>query len=321
MSDPSFATQSQLSRGARIADWFKRAANSDVAYSFVRSPLTMLATLVTIVMILAAFFAHWIAPHDPFNVATLSLLDSELPPAWEDMGDPRFLLGTDNLGRDVLSTILHGSRISLLVGFASIILAMVIGIALGLIAGYKGGLIDAFIMRVAEIQLSFPTILVALLINGVMRGVMPASQHNELAIMVLILSIGLSSWVQFARTVRASSMVERNKEYVLAARLIGVKQFRIMVRHILPNVMGPILVIATLGLATAVLTEATLSFLGVGVPPNQPSLGTLINIGSDYLFSGLWWITIFPGVALAMLVLSVNVVGDWLRDVLNPRLR
>lgn len=321
MSDPAIDTKSRLSRGARIADWLKRASDSDVAHSFVRSPLTMLAALITVVMIAAAVFAHWIAPHDPFNVATLSLLDSELPPAWDERGDARFLLGTDNLGRDVLSTILHGSRISLLVGFASIVLAMVLGIALGLIAGYKGGLIDAFIMRAAEIQLSFPTILVALLINGVMRGVLPPSQHNELAILVLILSIGLSNWVHFARTVRASTMVERNKEYVLAARLIGVRPFRIMMRHVLPNVMGPILVIATLGVATAVLTEATLSFLGVGVPPNQPSLGTLINIGSDYLFSGLWWITIFPGAALAILVLSVNVVGDWLRDVLNPRLR
>jgi peptide/nickel transport system permease protein len=313
--------QKEATASSPLLEGGRRLLDSDVVYSFVRSPLTMTASIVTILMILAALFAGSIAPHNPFDVASLNLLDSELPPAWEAQGDPRYLLGTDNLGRDVLSTILYGSRISLFVGFTSVILAMAIGIGLGLVAGYKGGLIDAFIMRVAEIQLSFPTILVALLINGVMRGVLPPSQHNELAILVLVLAIGLSNWVQFARTVRASTMVERNKEYVLAARLIGVRPLIVMVRHVLPNVMGPILVIATLSLATAVLTEATLSFLGVGVPPNQPSLGSLINVGSDFLFSGLWWITIFPGATLVVLVLSVNVVGDWLRDVLNPRLR
>lgn len=306
---------------ARFGDGVRRALDSDVFHSFMKSPVTIVASIVTLLMILASVFAPLVAPHDPFDVATLNLMDSELPPAWEAEGDVRYLLGTDNLGRDVLSSILYGSRVSLLVGFTSIVLSMFIGIALGLVAGYKGGLIDAFIMRVAEIQLSFPTILVALLINGVMRGVLPPSQHAELTILVLVLSIGLSNWVQFARTVRASTLVERNKEYVLAARLIGVKPFFVMLRHVLPNVMGPILVIATLGLAGAVLTEATLSFLGVGVPPTEPSLGTLINVGSDYLFSGDWWITIFPGAALAILVLAVNLVGDWLRDALNPKLR
>ena len=289
---------------ARFGDGVKRALDSDIFHSFLKSPVTIVASIVTLVMILASVFAPLVAPHDPFDVATLNLLDSELPPFWAAEGDARYLLGTDNLGRDVFSTILYGSRVSLLVGFTSVVLSMVIGIALGLIAGYKGGLIDAFIMRVAEIQLSFPTILVALLINGIMRGVLPPSQHAELTILVLVLSIGLSNWVQFARTVRASTLVERNKEYVLAARLIGVKPFFVM-----------------LGLAGAVLTEATLSFLGVGVPPTEPSLGTLINVGSDYLFSGAWWITIFPGAALAILVLAVNLVGDWLRDALNPKLR
>ena len=306
---------------ARFGDGLRRALDSDVFHSFLKSPVTIVASIVTLVMIFASVFAPLVAPHDPFDVATLNLLDSELPPFWAAEGDARYLLGTDNLGRDVFSTILYGSRVSLLVGFTSVVLSMVIGIALGLVAGYKGGLIDAFIMRVAEIQLSFPTILVALLINGVMRGVLPPSQHAELAVLVLVLSIGLSNWVQFARTVRASTLVERNKEYVLAARLIGVKPLFVMLRHVLPNVMGPILVIATLGLAGAVLTEATLSFLGVGVPPTEPSLGTLINVGSDYLFSGAWWITIFPGAALAILVLAVNLVGDWLRDALNPKLR
>ncbi|RKQ70331.1 ABC transporter permease [Oceanibaculum indicum] len=306
---------------ARFGDGVKRALDSDIFHSFLKSPVTIVASIVTLVMILASVFAPLVAPHDPFDVATLNLLDSELPPFWEADGDARYLLGTDNLGRDVFSTILYGSRVSLLVGFTSVVLSMVLGIALGLVAGYKGGLIDAFIMRVAEIQLSFPTILVALLINGIMRGLLPPAQHAELTILVLVLSIGLSNWVQFARTVRASTLVERNKEYVLAARLIGVKPFFVMLRHVLPNVMGPILVIATLGLAGAVLTEATLSFLGVGVPPTEPSLGTLINVGSDYLFSGAWWITIFPGAALAILVLAVNLVGDWLRDALNPKLR
>ncbi|EKE69176.1 ABC transporter permease [Oceanibaculum indicum] len=306
---------------ARFGDGVKRALDSDIFHSFLKSPVTIVASIVTLVMILASVFAPLVAPHDPFDVATLNLLDSELPPFWEADGDARYLLGTDNLGRDVFSPILYGSRVSLLVGFTSVVLSMVLGIALGLVAGYKGGLIDAFIMRVAEIQLSFPTILVALLINGIMRGLLPPAQHAELTILVLVLSIGLSNWVQFARTVRASTLVERNKEYVLAARLIGVKPFFVMLRHVLPNVMGPILVIATLGLAGAVLTEATLSFLGVGVPPTEPSLGTLINVGSDYLFSGAWWITIFPGAALAILVLAVNLVGDWLRDALNPKLR
>lgn len=306
--------------GARFLDGVRRAMASDLVYSFRTSPATIIATVITLGMILAALFAPYVASQNPFDVATLSLLDSELPPAWVE-GMAAYPLGTDNLGRDVLSTILYGGRVSLLVGFVSVILAMVIGVALGLIAGYKGGMVDAFIMRVAEIQLSFPTILVALLLNGIMRGVLPPSQHSELAILVLILSIGLSHWVQFARTVRASTLVERNKDYILAARLIGLRSSLIMIRHILPNVMGPVLVIATLGLAVAVLTEATLSFLGVGVPPTEPSLGTLIKIGSDYLFSGAWWITIFPGAALAILILSVNLVGDWLRDVMNPKLR
>ncbi|QIE57279.1 ABC transporter permease [Pikeienuella piscinae] len=307
--------------GARFLDGVRRAMASDLVYSFRTSPATIIATVITLGMILAALFAPYVASQNPFDVATLSLLDSELPPAWVEGGMAAYPLGTDNLGRDVLSTILYGGRVSLLVGFVSVILAMVIGVALGLIAGYKGGMVDAFIMRVAEIQLSFPTILVALLLNGIMRGVLPPSQHSELAILVLILSIGLSHWVQFARTVRASTLVERNKDYILAARLIGLRSSLIMIRHILPNVMGPVLVIATLGLAVAVLTEATLSFLGVGVPPTEPSLGTLIKIGSDYLFSGAWWITIFPGAALAILILSVNLVGDWLRDVMNPKLR
>ncbi|MFN3461559.1 MAG: ABC transporter permease, partial [Oceanibaculum sp.] len=261
---------------ARFGDGLRRALDSDVFHSFLKSPVTIVASIVTLVMILASVFAPLVAPHDPFDVATLNLLDSELPPFWAAEGDARYLLGTDNLGRDVFSTILYGSRVSLLVGFTSVVLSMVIGIALGLVAGYKGGLIDAFIMRVAEIQLSFPTILVALLINGVMRGVLPPSQHAELAVLVLVLSIGLSNWVQFARTVRASTLVERNKEYVLAARLIGVKPFFVMLRHVLPNCTAPLIVLGTSMFGWVILSESALSFLGLGVPPPAPTWGNML---------------------------------------------
>ncbi|MBC8257978.1 MAG: ABC transporter permease [SAR324 cluster bacterium] len=299
----------------------KRFFDSDLVYSFTRSPVTILAGLVTVLYFLASIFAGFVAPHNPFDMASLDIMDSFIPPVWEVDGDPRFLLGTDDLGRGILSTIIHGSRISLFIGFSSVIFSLVLGVGLGLVSGFLGGKLDAFIMRVAEIQLSFPAILIALLINGVLRGILPVGQQSNLAYYVLILSIGVSGWVQYARTVRGSTMVERNKEYVQSARVIGIHPLLIMWRHILPNVMGPILVIATIHLAVAVISEATLSFLGVGVPPTEPSLGTLIRIGNDFLFSGEWWITIFPGLALAILVLAVNLLGDWLRDVLNPKLR
>ena len=248
-------------------------------------------------------------------------MDAELPPAWDVEGDSRFLLGTDNLGRDLWSTILYGTRISLFVGFMSVIFGLVFGVGLGLVSGYVGGYVDAFIMRVAEVQLSIPGFLIALLLVGILRGVLSAEAYNDAVVYVLVLTIGTSIWPQFARTVRGSTLVERNKEYVLAARVIGLSRFSIMLRHVLPNVMGPVLVIATINLAIAILSEATLSFLGVGVPPTEPSLGTLINEGQNYLFSGLWWITVFPGAVLAILVLAVNLLGDWLRDALNPKLR
>ena len=306
---------------SRLRRGYQHLFDSDLWYSFTRSRMVMTAAAVTTVMMLSALFAPIVAPHDPFDLATLSILDSHIPPVWMADSDPRFLLGSDDQGRDVLSTILYGSRISIGVGFASVALAMVLGIGLGLFSGYVGGRTDALIMRVAEIQLSFPTVLIALLINGVMRGALPASTQDRLAIPVLVLAIGISGWVQYARTVRGSTLVEKNKEYVQAARLIAIHPLRIMLKHILPNTMGPVLVIATVHLAIAIVTEATLSFLGVGVPPTEPSLGTLIRIGNDFLFSGEWWITIFPGAALAILVLAVNLLGDWLRDALNPKLR
>lgn len=299
----------------------RRILRSDLFYSFRRSPVTVVSAAVTLVLVLAALLAPWIAPHNPFDPASLDIMNSLLPPQWMADGQAGFLLGTDDQGRDVLSTILYGMRISLAVGFASVLLAMLLGVTLGLIAGYVGGVTDTIIMRVADVQLTFPAILTALLIDGVARALAGPQAYDEIVFFVLVLSIGLSFWVQYARTVRGSVLVEANKEYVLAARLIGLRSSAIMFRHVLPNVLGPVLVIATINLALAIITEATLSFLGVGVPPTQPSLGTLIRIGNDYLFSGEWWITIFPGITLAILALAVNLLGDWLRDALNPKLR
>ena len=295
--------------------------DSEFVHTFRRSRVTVVATLVTVAITLAAVLAPWIAPHDPFDVATLSLWDSELPPAWAENGDPRFLLGTDNQGRDVLSAILYGSRISLAVGFISVLLSMIIGVAVGLLSGYFGGLVDAVFMRIADVMLSFPAILVALLVSGVVRGALPREMHDNAALAVLVFAITITTWVQYARTVRSSTMVERGLEYVLAARLVGRGSVAIIGRHILPNVMGPVLVIATINLAMAILIEATLSFLGVGMPPTNPSLGTLIRVGNEYLFSGVWWVVIFPSLTLVVLVLAVNLMGDWLRDALNPKLR
>jgi peptide/nickel transport system permease protein len=306
---------------ARIQDTSHRFFDSDIWYSFKKSKVTVIAACVTAVLMLSAIGAPLIAPHTPFDPATLDLMDASTPPAWFEDGTAKFLLGTDDQGRDILSTILYGSRISIFVGFASMALAMIIGITLGLVSGYIGGVVEAFIMRIADVQISFPAILIALLIDGVVRSLLPNERHDELAVWVLILAIGVSNWVHFARTVRGSTMVEKNKEYVQAARVIGRKRSTIMFRHVLPNVMGPVLVIATIGLAIAILTEATLSFLGVGAPPTRPSLGTLIRIGQDFLFAGEWWMVVFPGATLAILVLAVNLLGDWMRDALNPKLR
>jgi peptide/nickel transport system permease protein len=300
---------------------WRRAWEHDLAWSFRRSPVTIAAALLTLLCVGSALLAPWVAPHNPFDSATINLTDGFAPPAWTEAGSTRYLLGTDDQGRDVLSTILYGTRISLAVGLAAVLLAAALGVTLGLLSGYIGGRLDAFIMRIADVQLSFPAILIALLIDGFARVALPTEAHDSLAIPVLILAIGVAGWVQYARTVRGSVLVEKNKEYVQAARVIGRHPLAIMVHHVLPNVMGPVLVIATIHIATAIITEATLSFLGVGVPTTQPSLGTLIRVGNDFLFSGEWWITVFPGGALVVLVLSVNLLGDWLRDALNPKLR
>jgi len=305
----------------RSASPLRRIFDSDLWWSFKRSRVTVSATLVATAIIGGAVLAPWVAPHDPFDPGSLSLLDASNPPAWLDGGSWSYPLGTDNQGRDILSAILYGSRLSLMVGFSAVFLAMLLGVTLGLIAGWNGGLVEAIIMRIADVKLSFPAILIALLIDGLARGVLPRDAQSEIAPYVLIVAIALSFWVQYARTVRASTLVERDKEYILAARIIGVRPVKIVLGHLLPNVIGPVLVIATINLALAILTEATLSFLGVGLPPTQPSLGTLIRNGNDYLFSGDWWISIFPGMVLAALILSVNLLGDWLRDALNPKLR
>jgi len=302
---------------SRFATWW----NGDLAYSFRHAQVAVVSAVVLAICLGGALFAPWVAPHNPFDLATLNLLDALTPPHGFAGAKPEYLLGTDDQGRDLLSAIMFGTRISLLIGVAAVALSVTLGVSLGLIAGYSGGRLDAFIMRAADVQLSFPAILIALLIDGIARAVLPRSAHTDVALLVLILSIGVSNWPQYARTVRGSTLVEKNKEYVQAARVIGVGPSAIVFRHLLPNVLGPVLVIATINVATAILIEATLSFLGVGVPPTRPSLGTLIRVGQDFLFSGEWWITIFPGAALVIMVLAINLLGDWLRDALNPKLR
>ncbi|UUX51491.1 ABC transporter permease [Nisaea acidiphila] len=310
-----------LERDETKPSLWARLNDNDIAYSFFHSPLAMTAALVTAIMVLSSLAAPLIAPFDPFDPAQISLWDGKKPPFWEAGGDPAYLLGTDNQGRDMLSTILYGGRISLMVGFAAVFFGMFLGVMLGVISGYVGGWFETLIMRLADIQLTIPGILTAILINGILRSVLPPELRDELAIYVVILAIGLSDWPQFARVARGATLVEAKKEYIQAARVIGLRPYLIMARHIVPNVMRPVLVLATIGLALAIIAEATLSFLGQGVPPTTPSLGTLIRVGNEYLFSGLWWITFFPAIALVVLVLAVNLLGDWLRDTLNPKLR
>ena len=299
---------------------WQRWWHSDLGYSFRTSPLAIGAALIAAVCIFCSVFAGWVSPTNPFDLAMLELGDSRLPPAWMEGGSTKYVLGSDDQGRDILSALIYGARISLVVGVASVLVSVFVGVGLGLLAGYRGGWIDTLLMRLCDVMLSFPAILVALLIAGVGRALFP-NAHESLAFGVLIISISLTGWVQYARTVRGTTLVERNKEYVQAARVTGVSSWRIMLRPVLPNVLGPVMVLATIQVATAIITEATLSFLGVGVPPTSPSLGTLIRVGNDYLFSGEWWITIFPGLMLVLIALSVNLLGDWLRDALNPRLR
>ncbi|WP_435312835.1 ABC transporter permease [Primorskyibacter sedentarius] len=298
-----------------------RLRDSDLWYSFRAHPSAIFAAVLLALVAVTAFLAPLITPQNPYDLAALELWNSEIPPIWEADGQWPYLLGTDTQGRDILSAVLYGSRISLIIGFASVLLALAVGLALGLVAGYFGGWIDNVIMRVGDVLLSMPFILIAILITAIASASLPTGLKDVLAAPILIFAIAVPSWVQYARTVRASAMVEAKKEYVQAAKLIRVKSWRIMLHHILPNCLTPILVAATLNFGLAILSEATLSFLGVGMPPDQPSLGTLIRIGNQYLFSGLWWIVVFPSIQLCLIVLSVNMIGDWLRDALNPKLR
>lgn len=294
---------------------------SDFWYELVNSPVTVVSAIIIAVMIIGCTFAPVFAPHTPFDPATISIMDNNMPPAWADGADPRFLLGTDLQGRDVLSAMLYGGRISLLVGIGAVALSVVIGMTVGLLAGYFGGMTDAVLMRIAEIQFAFPPILIALLFNGILKASLPADVFAQAAVPIMILAIGLAGWVQFARIVRASAMVQRGQDYVTACHAIGLPTPTIILRHITPNILGPVLVLAMLQIAVAIVTEATLSFLGLGTPLTQPSLGALIQIGSQYLFSGIWWVVIFPGIMLLVMVVAFNLVADWVRDYLNPRLR
>ena len=300
---------------------WSRFLDSDFIFSFRRSPTAIVSALMLFFFALVALLAPWIAPQNPFDPAALDLLNARLPPAWIEGGEMKFPLGTDGQGRDLLSLLMHGMRISLFVSFSATIFSLVVGVTLGLVSGYVGGRIDNLIMRLADMQLSFPTILVALLVDGLSRSLLPRDVHEQLALPVVVFAIGISTWVQYARTVRGATLVEKSKDYVHAAKLIGMGPLRILFRHVLPNVLGPVLVIATLSLGLAILTEATLSFLGLGVPPTSPSLGTLIRVGNEVLFSGEWWVTVMPGALLVLLVLAINLLGDWLRDVFNPKLK
>ncbi len=295
--------------------------DSDLIYKFRHSPVTIISFAIALTMIFSAVFAGFVAPYDPFDLTAFDLGNAFLPPSWQEGGNSEFLLGTDDQGRDLLSAIIYGLRVSLGIGISSVVISLLLGVTLGLISGYAGGATDAVIMRFCDVMLSFPAILLALLIDGVIRVLLPEGSHDEAAYGVLIFAISLSGWVRYARTVRSSTMSEKKSEYVQAAQVFGVGPFKIMFAHILPNVLGPILVLATVQIATAIITEATLSFLGVGVPPTTPSLGTLIRIGNEFLFSGEWWITIFPGLTLILFVLTINLLGDWLRDALNPKLQ
>ena len=307
-------SQSQtLSRWARIRQ-------SDLVYYFLKDKVAMVCMAIFLGYVALALLSPWIAPHDPYDQASYDIMDAELPPSWLEGGDERFLLGTDNQGRDILSTMLYGSRVSLSIGLFAVGLQLVLGIVIGLFAGYAGGRIDTLLMRFADVQLSFSTMMVAIIVSAIFQAALGGEFYSQYAILMLVVIIGISEWPQYARTIRASVLAEKKKEYVEAARVMGFKAPRIMFRHILPNCLSPILVISTVQVANAIMSEAALSFLGLGMPVDKPSLGSLISIGFNYMFSGSWWITAFPGLCLVVLVLVINLLGDWLRDVFNPKI-
>jgi peptide/nickel transport system permease protein len=299
---------------------FERFKRSDILYYFLRDKMAMFSFAVFMTLLIVSLASPLIAPANPYDLSTIDIMDSELPPVWLDEGDTRFLLGTDEQGRDILSTILYGTRLSLTIGFCAVALQLFLGIIIGLSAGYFGGRIDSFLMRFADVQLSFSTMMVAIIISAIFKASFGSDFYNQYAVLMLIIIIGVAEWPQYARTIRASVLAEREKEYVEAARVIGFRAPRIMFRHILPNCLSPILVISTVQIANAIMSEAALSFLGLGLPVDQPSLGALISTGFNYIFSGAWWITAFPGIVLVTLVLVINLLGDWLRDVFNPKI-
>ena len=304
-----------------IGKMINKIYDTDIGYSFFNSKIAIISSSIFLIIFLCSFLAEIVAPYDPFDPLNISLMDAFIPPVWSEGGNANFFLGTDQQGRDMFSTMIYGSRISLIVGFSSIIFAMILGVSLGITAGYIGGRYETIVMRLTDVQLTIPSILMALLVDGIARAIISKSMHDEMAIYVLIFAIGISEWPQFARVTRASTLVEKNKEYISASKIIGLSNILIMFKHILPNILRPILVIATIGLALAIITESTLSFLGVGIPPPTPSLGTLIRFGNNFLFSGEWWITFFPAIFLVVLALSINLLGDWMRDALNPKLK
>lgn len=299
---------------------WERFKQSDFLYYFLRDKVAMVSFAIFMVVLVTSLISPLIAPSNPYDLTSIDIMDSELPPSWMDEGDSRFLLGTDNQGRDILSTILYGSRLSLTIGFLAVGLQLLLGIVIGLSAGYFGGRIDSFLMRFADVQLSFSTMMVAIIVSAIFKASFGSEFYSEYAVIMLVVIIGVAEWPQYARTIRASVLAEKKKEYVEAARVMGFKSLRIMFRHILPNCLSPILVISTVQVANAIMSEAALSFLGLGLPVDQPSLGSLISIGFNYIFSGSWWITIFPGLVLVTLVLVINLLGDWLRDVFNPKI-
>jgi peptide/nickel transport system permease protein len=299
---------------------WERFKNSDFLYYFLHDKVAMFSFAVFISLFAIALLAPWVAPTNPYDLTTIDIMNAELPPSWMPDGSREFLLGTDDQGRDILSTILYGSRLSLTVGFLAVALQLFLGILIGLTAGYFGGRIDSFLMRLADVQLSFSTMMVAIIVSAIFKASFGNDFYSEYAVAMLVVVIGFAEWPQYARTIRASVLAEKKKEYVEAARVMGLKTPRIMFRHILPNCLSPILVISTVQVANAIMSEAALSFLGLGLPVEQPSLGSLISIGFNYIFSGSWWITAFPGIVLVVLVLVINLLGDWLRDVFNPKL-
>jgi peptide/nickel transport system permease protein len=290
----------------------KQFFKSKIAYDFSHDPSALVGSFILTVFILAAVLATWIAPQNPYDLEKVSLEHFLKPPIWKEGGELPFLLGTDDQGRGILSTILYGCRTSLIVGFGVLLIAGTFGITMGLLAGYYGGSLDAVTMRLADIFFSFSTTLMAFLMLGLFK---------QRSVLVVILAICIADWVKYARTMRGSVLEVKEEAYILAAKATGARDLRLLLRHLLPNAMPPIFVVMAVDLAVVIMLEATLSFLGVGVPLTEPSLGMMISIGKDYVYAGMWWLVVFPGAALILLVLGINLFADWLREELNPKIQ